>query len=360
MAPYLIAFTLPYHLLPGSRTKCGLWSALCYGLFSALFTAITDKEPGLLWPILLGLTTVLCVDRVGEKQGLLLLPVMTLALGGLLGAAHGYYENALLWLLDKLGSSTAVSGVVFGVLNTLLRPLSGAFEQPVYLHSAGGTVWLDGQILTGAKTIFAAKPDRLATALFLSGKGLQLFLLPGFALTLADCGKTRSKAALALFIAGCVLSGHTELFTLFLALESPFLLLAFAGLTGGCYLVSVLLNLHWGFLQNGGIVEFLLHNSSGALPYLVGVTFCVLAYFVSRYTVVRYGIAEHSCVWLPEDLRPLVQELGGLQNILAIEDDGVQVRNSKRVNTLLLEGELKEDRFITDDPQIQTLKEYLP
>ena len=134
------------------------------------------------------------------------------------------------------------------------------------------------------------------------------------------------------------------------------MLLAFAGLTGGCYLVSVLLALHWGFLQNGGIVEFLLHNSSGALPYLVGVTFCVLAYFVSRYTVVRYGIAEHSCVWLPKDLRPLVQELGGLQNILAIENDGVQVRNSKRVNTLLLEGELKEDRFITDDPQIQTLK----
>lgn len=360
MAPYLIAFALPYHLLPESRTKCGVWSALSYGLFTALFTAITNSDPGLLWPILLGLTTVLCVDRVGEKQGLLLLSVMTLALGGLLGAAHSYYENALLWLLDKLGSSTAVSGVVFGVLNTLLRLLSGAFEQPVYLHSAGGTVWLDGQILTGAKNIFAAKPDRLATALFLSGKGLQLFLLPGFACTLADCGKSRSKPALALFTVGCVLSGHTELFTLFLAMESPFLLLAFAGLTGGCYLVSALLGLHWGFLQNGGIVEFLLHNSSGALPYLVGVTFCVLAYFVGRYTVVRYGIAEHSCVWLPEDLRPLVQELGGLQNILAIENDGVQVRNSKRVNTLLLEGELKEDRFITDDPQIQTLKEYLP
>ena len=353
MAPYFIAFALPYHLLPESRAKCGLWSALSYGLFTALFTAVTNSEPGLVWPILLGLGAVLCKDRVGEKQGLLLLPVMTLALGGLLGAAHGYYENALLWLLGKLGSSTTVSGVVFGVLNTLLRPLSGAFEQPVYLHSAGGTVWLNGQILTGAKNIFAAKPDRLATALFLSGKGLQLFLLPGFALTLADCGKTRSKAALALFTVGCVLSGHTELFTLFLAL-------AFAGLTGGCYLVSVLLGLHWGFLQNGGIVEFLLHNSSGALPYLVGVTFCVLAYFVSRYTVVRYGIAEHSCVWLPKDLRPLVQELGGLQNILAIENDGVQVRNSKRVNTLLLEGELKEDRFITDDPQIQALKEYLP
>lgn len=360
MAPYFIAFALPYHLFPGSRTKCGVWSALSYGLFTALFTAVTNSDPGLLWPILLGLGAVLCKDRVGEKQGMLLLPMLALSLAGLLGATHGYYESALQWLLRKLGSSTAVSGVVFGVLNTLLRPLSGAFEQPVYLHSAGGTVWLDGQILTGAKNIFAAKPESLATALFLSGKGLQLFLLPGFACTLADCGKARSKAALALFIAGCVLSGHTELFTLFLALESPFLLLAFAGLTGGCYLVSVLLDLHWGFLQNGGIVEFLLHNSSGALPYLVGVTFCVLAYFVSRYTVVRYGIAEHSCVWLPKDLRPLVQELGGLQNILAIENDGVQVRNSKRVNTLLLEGELKEDRFMTDDPQIQTLKEYLP
>ena len=333
------------------------WSALSYGLFTALFTAVTNSNLGLLWPILLGLGAVLCKDRVGEKQGMLLLPVLALSLAGILGATHGYYESALLWLLRKLGNNNAVA---FGFLNTLLRPLSAAFEQPVYLHSAGGAVWLDGQILTGAKTIFAAKPDRLATALFLSGKGLQLFLLPGFACTLADCGKARSKAALALFTVGCVLSGHTELFTLFLALESPFLLLAFAGLTGGCYLVSALLGLHWGFLQNGGIVEFLLHNSSGALPYLVGVTFCVLAYFVSRYTVVRYGIAEHSCVWLPKDLRPLVRELGGLQNILAIEDDGVQVRNSKRVNTLLLEGELKEDRFITDDPQIQTLKEYLP
>ena len=223
MAPYFIAFALPYHLLPESRAKCGLWSALSYGLFTALFTAVTNSEPGLVWPILLGLGAVLCKDRVGEKQGLLLLPVMTLALGGLLGAAHGYYENALLWLLGKLGSSTTVSGVVFGVLNTLLRPLSGAFEQPVYLHSAGGTVWLNGQILTGAKNIFAAKPDRLATALFLSGKGLQLFLLPGFALTLADCGKTRSKAALALFTVGvCTQRPYGTFYLIFGAGKSVF------------------------------------------------------------------------------------------------------------------------------------------
>ena len=233
MAPYLIAFALPYHLLPGSRTKCGVWSVLSYGLFTALFTAVTNSDPGLLWPILLGLGAVLCKDRVGEKQGMLLLPVLALSLAGLLGATHGYYESALLWLLRKLGNNNAVAGTMFGVLNTLLRPLSAAFEQPVYLHSAGGAVWLDGQILTGAKTIFAAKPDRLATALFLSGKGLQLFLLPGFACTLADCGKSRSKAALALFTVGCVLSGHTELFTVFLVLSSPFLLLAFAGRPGG-------------------------------------------------------------------------------------------------------------------------------
>ena len=66
MTPYLIAFALPYHLLPGSRTKCGVWSALSYGLFTALFTAVTNSDPGLLWPILLGLGAVLCKDRVGE------------------------------------------------------------------------------------------------------------------------------------------------------------------------------------------------------------------------------------------------------------------------------------------------------
>ena len=144
MAPYLIAFALPYHLLPGSRTKCGVWSVLSYGLFTALFTAVTNSDPGLLWPILLGLGAVLCKDRVGEKQGMLLLPVLALSLAGLLGATHGYYESALLWLLRKLGNNNAVAGTMFGVLNTLLRPLSAAFEQPVYLHSAGGAVWLDG------------------------------------------------------------------------------------------------------------------------------------------------------------------------------------------------------------------------
>ena len=158
MAPYLIAFALPYHLLPGSRTKCGVWSALSYGLFTALFTAVTNSDPGLVWPILLGLGAVLCKERV---------PVLALSLAGLLGATHGYYESALLWLLRKLGNNNAVAGTMFGVLNTLLRPLSAAFEQPVYLHSAGGAVWLDGQILTGAKTIFAAKPDRLAIRNFL-------------------------------------------------------------------------------------------------------------------------------------------------------------------------------------------------
>ena len=179
MAPYLIAFALPYHLLPGSRTKCGMWSALSYGLFTALFTAVTNSDPGLLWPILLGLGAVLCKDRVGEKQGMLLLPVLALSLAGFLGATHGYYESALLWLLRKLGNNNAVAGTMFGVLNTLLRPLSAAFEQPVYLHSAGGAVWLDGQILTGAKTIFAAKPDRLATALFCPAKGCNCSCCPG-------------------------------------------------------------------------------------------------------------------------------------------------------------------------------------
>ncbi len=179
MTPYLIAFALPYHLLPGSRTKCGVWSALSYGLFTALFTAVTNSDPGLLWPILLGLGAVLCKDRVGEKQGMLLLPVLALSLAGLLGATHGYYESALLWLLRKLGNNNAVAGTMFGVLNTLLRPLSAAFEQPVYLHSAGGAVWLDGQILTGAKTIFAAKPGRLATALFCPAKGCNCSCCPG-------------------------------------------------------------------------------------------------------------------------------------------------------------------------------------
>ena len=251
MAPYLIAFALPYHLLPGSRTKCGVWSALSYGLFTALFTAVTNSEPGLLWPILLGLGAVLCKDRVGEKQGMLLLPVLALSLAGLLGATHGYYESALLWLLGKLGNNNAVAGTVFGVVNTLLRPLSAAFEQSVYLHSAGGAVWLDGQILTGAKTIFAAKPDSLATALFLSGKGLQLFLLPGFACTLADCGKARSKAALALFTVGCVLMRSNGTFYLVFGAGKSVFALAFAGLTGGCYLVSGLLGLHWDFCRMG-------------------------------------------------------------------------------------------------------------
>lgn len=85
MAPYFIAFALPYHLLPGSRTKCGVWSALSYGLFTALFTAVTNSDPGLLWPILLGLGAVLCKERVGEKQGMLLLPVLALSLAGILG-----------------------------------------------------------------------------------------------------------------------------------------------------------------------------------------------------------------------------------------------------------------------------------
>lgn len=360
MVSYLIAFALPYHLLPGARARCGVWCTFSYGLFTALYASITDCELGLFWPILLGLVAVWCIGRVGETQGLLLLPLIALVLGAFLGTIHGYYEHALLWLLGILGNNTAISGAVFGALNTILRPLSATFEQPVYQHSAGGAVWLGNQIVTGAKAIFAAKPDSLATSLYLAGKGLQLFLMPGFALTLADSSKVRSKVTLALFTAGCVLSGHTEFFALFLTLESPFLLLAFAGLTGGCYLVSALLDLHWGFLESGGIAEFLLYNSSGSLPYLVGTAFCVLAYFVSRYAEVRYGISDHSRIWLPEDLRPLVRELGGVQNILAVDDNGVQVRNSKRVNTLLLEGELIEDRFLTGDPKIQQLKDYLP
>ena len=92
---------------------------------------------------------------------------------------------------------------------------------------------------------------------------------------------------------------------------------------------------------------------------VVGIVITVLSYFVFRYSIIKYDVSESENLYIPHRLKNVVEALGGIHNIIRLRDNGVELRNIKKVNTLKISGEMKENIFVTDDPKVVALGEYL-
>ena len=89
------------------------------------------------------------------------------------------------------------------------------------------------------------------------------------------------------------------------------------------------------------------------------IVFVAIGYFVSKYFYEKYGVSSCFNIYIPKRLRKTVSSLGGVQNIIRISNDLIEVRNPKLINEIDLKCEVKENQIKIDLNKISDLKEYL-
>lgn len=358
-APFLIVFFVPYKLCHRQVVYKALWCTLCFAVYGSAYWAISEKSSSIFASVLLGVLFAYIFNKFPSKAAFLFTAVLSFLLGAACGYLFDLYENMLIWILNSIGNRGSVTAFLFGFLNHFFELISSDFKTLVYEKSYGGAVFIDGAMATGAKHIFEQSVQAEAVHTFLSGRLVQLFTLPGMALAVADALKGSKKHGFILLSVCAVLSGNMTLFFIFVLLESPFLFLAAAFLSALCYLTASLLQFTAGFYENGGAVELILYLNKNYLLLLVGVAFMVLSYFLFQYCILKYDVSERANIYIPKRLQWAADALGGVHNIIRFKEEGVEVRNVKRIDTLRLDGEMKENLFCTDNPQVVELAEYL-
>lgn len=359
IVPCFFAFFIPYKLCGKKSTRKALWSLLCFFSYSSAYNAVSAQRATVFAGILAGLLFAYIFNALHGAYPWVAAAFLGIVLGVACGYLYDVYENVLIYVLNIIGSRGSVTAFLFGFLNNIFELISPDFKLLVYEKSYGGALFLDGSVVTGAKNIYAASSGATAVSTFLSGRFIQLFAVPGIAMAIAEVLKDGKKRGFIVLAVCCVLSGNTSILYLYILLESPFLFLSGAFIAGVSYLAASLLDFSAGFAYSGGAAELIMNFGGNFLLLVVGIVITVLSYFVFRYSIIKYDVSESENLYIPQRLKNVVEALGGVHNIIRLVDNGIEVRNIKKVNTLKLSGEMKENIFVTDDPEVVALGEYL-
>ena len=221
-----------------------------------------------------------------------------------------FLQNAIYALGNLVLSSGYVGTFIYGFIERLLIPfgLHHVFYLPFWQTGLGGSMMIDGVMVSGAQNIFfaelassATKEFSVSATRFMSGKfPLMIFGLPGAALAMYTCARPeKKKVAGGLLLSAALtamITGITE------PLEFTFLFVApamyavhciFAGLS---YMLMHILGVGVGMTFSGGIIDLLLFGilQGNAKTHwlwipVVGVAYFAVYFVVFRFMIKRFG-----------------------------------------------------------------------
>lgn len=221
-----------------------------------------------------------------------------------------FLQNAIYALGNLVLSSGYVGTLIYGFIERLLIPfgLHHVFYLPFWQTGLGGSMMIDGVMVSGAQNIFfaelassATKEFSVSATRFMSGKfPLMIFGLPGAALAMYTCARPeKKKVAGGLLLSAALtamITGITE------PLEFTFLFVApamyavhciFAGLS---YMFMHILGVGVGMTFSGGIIDLLLFGilQGNAKTHwlwipVVGVAYFAVYFVVFRFMIKRFG-----------------------------------------------------------------------
>ena len=93
--------------------------------------------------------------------------------------------------------------------------------------------------------------------------------------------------------------------------------------------------------------------------FSIGIVFVALGYFLTRYFFEKFAFSSSVNVYIQKRLKAIVAKLGSISNIIKINDDFIELRNPKLVDTINFECEINENKIKIDKSLIDDLKEYI-
>ncbi len=354
--PIIFAIGIAFGLAKNTDNNgaAGLAGFVCYAVLTAALKSLdAGINMGVFAGIISGLTTGFLYNRFYKVKlpeylaffgGRRFVPIVTsfaaIILALILSVVWPPIQDVINSVGELIISSGGVGTFIYGVLNRLLIPLGlhHIINNFVYFIFGEWTNPVTGEIVRGDLTrFFAGDPT---AGIFMSG-GFPIFIfgLPAVALAMYRTAKpaNRSKVAgaLASMALAASLTGITEPIEFSFMFLAPMLYAVHAILMGAAMWICYELGILVGCGFSPSLIDLILSWGISTRPALVipvGLAFSVIYYFVFSWAIVKFDLPtlgrydEDAPAEEKKSAARLVEGLGGMENILTIDNCATRLR----------------------------------
>ncbi len=356
LVSYVFCYFISMHFTNSERWLKAFWAVVCLCVF--------ETASGISISFFAGIVAALMYSYFFERFNKYISFSVTLLSSVVFGLAMSYlgdiFKDILMGAARFVSDKGLVTAVLFSVISTVLCLFgSNSFNELFYYKSYGGTIVKDDNVITGIKDLFENGYSGEQLADYMTGHYFLLFVILGVMLALADELKAVQKICLLITMLCSFISGDISLALFFVFLESPFLFILITIISAICHVTAHLLDIRMGYLFSGSIVEMFGSIDKPVYFFVCAVVFVAIGYFVTRYSNIKAGISDCLNIYIPTRFNHLLNALGGIVNVIKVNDDVAEVRNPKLVNTFDLKCEIRENLVKVEDDEIKELGEYL-
>ena len=325
--PLCFSFFITFYLSDGRKTYKAFFVLFCTFLFYSVFT----QSQSFVFSLLISLLAYYCFKNLNLITGSLLILLCSVIFAVLFTYLYDYYKNLIMVISTFISNKGNLSSALFGLLNTVLSAFDvSSFSDMFYYKSFGSSTVIGTNVISGAINLFKNDISSNSVNMYLSGHSYLIFLF-----------------------------GNVNYFLFYIFIESPYMFFSICVMASLCYFSAAIIQISSGFIYGGGIFEILLNSDKYVYLITGSIVFVAIGYFVSKYFYEKYGVSSCFNIYIPKRLRKTVSSLGGVQNIIRISNDLIEVRNPKLINEIDLKCEVKENQIKIDLNKISDLKEYL-
>lgn len=347
------AFIVFYSLDNGKKAFAALFAMLSADL---ILFSLCGVHISFLLSVILSFVFCFLLGKTDLEYGFF----ACLLTGTVLAVVFGILYDYIFELLRALCGAVKGKGALFGAINNFYNiAFSKNLEELFYHKEYSGTTLINGNLISGVVDIFKANTQNpnYAVAKFLTGKYFEnIFLTLGLFIALYSRFDKKIKSAFVLIALLAVVFGDTRLFSLFILLYNPMLYLCYLILIAISYLVSSMLDIRIGFIQNGSLFELFRYGNNYLYFILTGVVLIALTYFASSIILSKFDFQSRKTV--PRDVKKIITALGGERNIERISGDKLYVKNPNLIDILKLDCDIHENLITLNYDDLELIKPY--
>ncbi len=260
--------------------------------------------------------------------------------------------------ISKLGTLVLNSGYagtwIYGTLERALIPfgLHHVFYMPFWQTELGGSMIIDGNVVTGAQNIFFAELASKSTDVFsvsatrfMSGKfPFMIFGLPAAAFAMYRAARHEKKKVVGGLLMSAaltsMLTGITEPLEFTFIFVAPLMYAVHCVLAGLSYMIMHIFNVGVGMTFSGGAIDLTLfgilqgnHKTNWIWIVIVGLIYAVVYYFVFYFMITKMNLGTPGRE--ADDIEP---KLYRRSDVEAAKSDKSSGGASDIVSALILKG----------------------
>lgn len=359
---------------------------------TASVLGITTLQMGVFGGIIVGLGVAALHNRFYKTElpqvlsffgGTRFVPIVCSVVYLIVGAAMFFIWQPVQTGISRLGTLVLESGYagtwIYGIIERALIPfgLHHVFYMPFWQTELGGSMLIDGTLVSGAQNIFfaelasnSAEPFSVSATRFMTGKfPFMIFGLPAAAFAMYRAARPEKKKAVGgLLISAALTSmitGITEPLEFTFLFAAPLMYGVHCVLAGLSYMLMHIFNVGVGMTFSGGLIDLTLFGilqgnakTNWIWIVIVGLIYAVVYYFVFYFMITKldlktpgrdadngevklYTRADYNKKSDDKTSELLLKGLGGKDNISDLDCCATRLRVTVKNTDLTNESTLK-------------------